>query len=1780
MSLSRRFSLLRQADGRPVDLQDVRDKFAEQRALGSPNVISEEEEEFVINYLSTAGHIPGGVVDDRGADERGSIGLASNYANSALDSLLSSGPVLHSASQSTFDTPRASQTPPSSLKSRMSNQSYTSKRLSNNLFGSGRLKDQSYFRSVMKKPSSNRSLRSVANRQAGEGSDSKASQSSDKNVNGEAKPQGSHNVIVDEESEEQRLEVVTSVGQAVSTPDERPNSDGDSYNDNSRPITPSNHFIVDDLPPVMPLSPKSPSRTSTANGSTTPLTSPPTSPFVVGRGRTTGSMLFSTAQARRASLALEEVIRNFEQDVEAEEEILTPRTSNGGLAFTNGYTRGGHPRLRSQIVVVPTAVTPNSRDDGDVPMQDEQLSETRRPLGENSPGMKERMSTQHTTGWDRSSSSASKAQSSPQSNSQQPITQISPAARMQGRLPGYVPGMHRPITPKDAESEDLSSTPRALSPSTSSTSKLPLAVQQQAWQGVQSSFRPGGVASSQRRGSASSVTYTSTTALGHTAGSSRAQPPASPTGHPMSTWSSTTTSPTSPTNPSHPSSGLRPKQMSVDDTFRRRDTNVSTSSSSILPASTSSSSSLTSLASPYQSDSVSTPFTSEHNTTAPESTYMSTPIAGDSSYTPYGPTSERKKSIPPSPSSPLRSSHPGAIITTPTSSSIPLVGSSSRPDTPEGQMYTGYGGRHTQRPSISSIGSLASSGNARRPSLDSQKGEVFSHARQHSQPKSHPPISNGFMGQQRQRQQQSDSRCAMSPALPDSPFLRGAGSHDSENPTMSSYSSFSVTLPGDQRPTSKMSQYDLGPTASPMDEKQRTAYAARSPTPSTVGLGNGAGARNRTGSVDLRTPTPGPRSPTPGRAGGQHIRSMSGSTVGQQDNDGDRRLDSISASLAGSTGKRSSSKPKPILVHSAMSSSSSIPVPTSMAPATQASGPIRRDNSLKATALLKSMVDSLQPAPLLSTSFIPSPSSSNGHTPVESQAASPFPTPTKTDEQNEGVPTPARSPVPSFNDPDLRKKALTEALFGDPSSPLTMPQTPTDPTKHPYSNAKDKDLTLEDLEPVSRPTPVPQSPLPTEQLIADVTLRNMAATDALKSPTAARSNSGIRRQGTKKINAKLISTPQLVSSTTTVNTLAHVPETQSTASLTQVTAPSNASVSISEKPSSKLSLRIKKLRERLKTKPSTPNGEEVTPWTYEGRSPSPVSSNHATTPAPLTGGSAVEGPTSGQPPSSAASVDLKNFRFPSPAHPSPSPVASQTGLKGFMSRLRSNSKRETMDHASSMISTEGRPAPPSRSQSQSGHSPMSISQPLPPVSQRAESPLKPLSPLQSISNVSQVVDLSSPSAEVEELRFNLATPPPSGEINQDDVQQLFGLATKIGLDKAALNDLLVRSTSTSSRATTATVITRSNSVNTPATTIAHFSGTRETGRPNTNEGLKRAPSTRTTGALSRVLEQPHPSGAVVTGDGRTIVRRTLIFPSEGSEGSVTRKPSLGKPSRKNRTSTTSIQSVRSLQDRVPTPPPPNKRRQSKDQSPPVPSLPASLTMNGRDASPAGTNPYLLSHRSQKSNSSAYGSLFEMYSEGEAPSVAEPSGPPSPGMPSGEQGQVLEVVELSNGEVIWSVVDAMRSDLALDDEVASLYQSRLSMTSDWSGKSREDGKDNVQVLFREHRRMGSKGSVASSLSRHKVLAANGKRPETKIFFSSAAHIGRLIESMSRGAEAGSFNITPAPDSPLPSDSFSIAKSTISKSTTGTHSPAVSLTDNTIPVEDRLEHLLKIASRGHV
>jgi len=368
------------------------------------------------------------------------------------------------------------------------------------------------------------------------------------------------------------------------------------------------------------------------------------------------------------------------------------------------------------------------------------------------------------------------------------------------------------------------------------------------------------------------------------------------------------------------------------------------------------------------------------------------------------------------------------------------------------------------------------------------------------------------------------------------------------------------------------------------------------------------------------------------------------------------------------------------------------------------------------------------------------------------------------------------------------------------------------------------------------------------------------------------------------------------------------------------------------------------------------------------------------------------------------------------------------------------------------------------------------------------------------------------------------------------LRQLFNAAEDLNIPRDALNELLLRSPSTSSRMTnlnigSATLTrTNSNAVRSPTP-----SGGSTHDRYTTASGTKTLPPT------SPTTSQRAPNHRDGDTPSRVVVRRTLIFPSDtrptspGEASPVPTTASNGgslfrKISHRKRASEggLSIRSAKSLQDRIPTPPPSRLggiKRFSNDSSPPVPQMP-SLYSNFLEPGQGGAR--------DRSNSS----LYDLYADGRGtPSERERLSSRSPmsgalrngttGIPTPEPGTAVEVLELSNGQVVWNVVNGLR---AMDDYDYDIdpVRSRTSFSSDYSGREARD--TDVQVLLREHRRLGSKGSATSSVLNRRPT--NGQsRPETKVFYSDPQHVGRLIESITHGMQAGSISfVPPSPAAP--------------------------------------------------
>lgn len=361
--------------------------------------------------------------------------------------------------------------------------------------------------------------------------------------------------------------------------------------------------------------------------------------------------------------------------------------------------------------------------------------------------------------------------------------------------------------------------------------------------------------------------------------------------------------------------------------------------------------------------------------------------------------------------------------------------------------------------------------------------------------------------------------------------------------------------------------------------------------------------------------------------------------------------------------------------------------------------------------------------------------------------------------------------------------------------------------------------------------------------------------------------------------------------------------------------------------STKLSL-SKRLRNTLRSKPSQPNGDEVTPWTADNASSSSISranGNRSLTPSKALG----------------STSDLKT------TNPSPPSSAGPSSLKGFMSRFR----------------RKGQADPVSESEHRNGsyisstHSHSSVDRHIPSTPLSAPPSTIAYSHLTSPRSTTQT--LPSPSSNLQNSPPNsyftpgspgsqLSVNPPANEA----LQQFLKAGIDLGLNQADLNEILARSQPKEQRSSDMTfggTLTRNNSLAAKSLLGPQAEGD-EASRLVSSipeviveqaADLGRKPSQRQYAgspvpAPRRVREiadsHANPGGA--------IVRRTIIFPS--ANGSTTDLSTLLRKvsKRSKRVSGLSMQSNRSVHDRVPTPPPLKVKRLSTDTSPPVPTMPS------------------------------------------------------------------------------------------------------------------------------------------------------------------------------------------------------------------------------------------------
>ncbi|KAF9452258.1 hypothetical protein P691DRAFT_247870 [Macrolepiota fuliginosa MF-IS2] len=662
--------------------------------------------------------------------------------------------------------------------------------------------------------------------------------------------------------------------------------------------------------------------------------------------------------------------------------------------------------------------------------------------------------------------------------------------------------------------------------------------------------------------------------------------------------------------------------------------------------------------------------------------------------------------------------------------------------------------------------------------------------------------------------------------------------------------------------------------------------------------------------------------------------------------------------------------------------------------------------------------------------------------------------------------------------------AAAEPLPGSQITPTTThPSTPSI-THSPYQLSRNSSS--------ARVTPKNEV-----DLVQEVQARVAYATASLKGTKDGLTHAGSISR--KRIDTSQIGTPQLVSHSNPANleTMQTIPSRSPSLSTNNNSSPS------------KIGSRFKKLRGTLRAKNPSPLTEEL---------------------ASSASGIDVKFPTSSQ----AANYDPARFRAPgSPALGSatepgrskvavPSPPASAgPGLKGFISRFRGKPRASE---------------PPPAADKQVSPQPLGRAPPLLPLSPRQQDSLNArtptndagfTSPAPKPDKVHQDTTPLTPTVEPSPAPTPAPThdaSPSFGSRQSVMIQQLFDAANNLGLDQNALNDLLVRSGSVTTRTTklaktnsqavrsnsrsgqrseTPTILEQSNSGDTSQLTIQPPSPA--TSRP--------TQSTPEPGSTKPLVFRPPPDNGRKARENRgdraasTIVRRTIIIPDNAKAPTTDPQNAPQRANSVKRNRRGSINSG-SLKDRAPTPPPPRSpvgQRFSDDGSPPVPSLPQSLA----------SDVYLTAPRANMEKStSTYDSSM-------------------------------------------SIVSGLRSD---EDE-ESIYTGRASFASEYSaGTQGGQDWDNMQITVKEHARSNSKGSYSSFALKNKKQPAQGKsRPETKVYYSSTAQIGRLIENLSQGMDSGSFNFTP--NSPRPG-----------------HSASSSLSTNDMTIEERLEHLLGSINRS--
>lgn len=458
-----------------------------------------------------------------------------------------------------------------------------------------------------------------------------------------------------------------------------------------------------------------------------------------------------------------------------------------------------------------------------------------------------------------------------------------------------------------------------------------------------------------------------------------------------------------------------------------------------------------------------------------------------------------------------------------------------------------------------------------------------------------------------------------------------------------------------------------------------------------------------------------------------------------------------------------------------------------------------------------------------------------------------------------------------------------------------------------------------------------------EDLMRQVQERTEAAMAQLQRSQQGRSpgpgpGPGITR---KKVHLQDISGPLLVQSSTSINKLPAVS-----------TSPVKSPQSDFQR-TVKMSL-SKRLRNTLKSKGSQPNGDEVTPWTNDYTSASfsnsPRAEHHSLTPSKIN----VLGP------GSVTDLNAQPNGQPKFSNVSP-PASAGPSLKGFMSRFRKKGQTDLENSQRNTSTSNTFSVTPSLSTPPVGRHSFSLPTSASLLSRResisqghandASGPMAPSMSRQPTETPTIIAPASPPSLS-----------PPS---DPAALKQFYQAAQSLGLDQSALNEFLARSQPAASKgpewssSSATTTLTRSDSA-----TARPFLETPRAFSPLIPEVyVDRPPADLSRSASRQYASSPvsaAPRRVRQIADGHansrnTILRRTIIFPSANGStqdvASLVRKTSTNR----RRASGLSVQSNRSVHDRVPTPPPLKVKRQSIDPFPPVPNLPSSMSGSNQGA---------------------------------------------------------------------------------------------------------------------------------------------------------------------------------------------------------------------------------------